>query len=320
MADVPVSFLLADILRARRFEQLKPFLATAGAAALLFAPWLAVPLSTGGEISRNWYVTMDFVRVSAQFFTTPPAAEIWQSPFFIATTLAATSLTFIVICGVTDVAGGKMTKPDSNSKLLTTTAGTVLATYLLLILLSVTVRPMVTTRYMYIFSLIWYAAGAAVLAKSSFLPRGFIIIALLGFAGTYGDFKAAFFDRGFYNLAHDIKAFVPKDKPILAFDNNNLFCEYYLPEHTCLAIVGADGEILRRPSVMKNIALYGKEPGEVTFTLSSYGQMRNNKDCLNYKSAYRISHGTGLCKLDAAHVRQLLKESLDLRLNKYERH
>lgn len=71
---------------------------------------------------------------------------------------------------------------------------------------------------------------------------------------------------------------------------------------------------------MKNIALYGKEPGEVTFTLSSYGQMRNNKDCLNYKSAYRISHGTGLCKLDAAHVRQLLKESLDLRLNKYERH
>lgn len=163
-------------------------------------------------------------------------------PVFIATTLAATSLTFIVICGVTDVAGGKMTKPDSNSKLLTTTAGTVLATYLLLILLSVTVRPMVTTRYMYIFSLIWYAAGAAVLAKSSFLPRGFIIIALLGFAGTYGDFKAAFFDRGFYNLAHDIKAFVPKDKPILAFDNNNLFCEYYLPEHTCLAIVGATGK------------------------------------------------------------------------------
>ena len=145
-------FLLADILRARRFEQLKPFLATAGAAALLFAPWLAVPLSTGGEISRNWYVTMDFVRVSAQFFTTPPAAEIWQSPFFIATTLAATSLTFIVICGVTDTAGGKMTKPDSNSKLLTTAAGTVLATYLLLILLSVTVRPMVTTRYMYIIS------------------------------------------------------------------------------------------------------------------------------------------------------------------------
>lgn len=44
-----------------------------------------------------------------------------------------------------------MTKPDSNSKLLTTAAGTVLATYLLLILLSVTVRPMVTTRYMYIF-------------------------------------------------------------------------------------------------------------------------------------------------------------------------
>lgn len=70
----------------------------------------------------------------------------------------------------------------------------------------------------------------------------------------------------------------------------------------------------------ENIALYGKEPGEVTFTLSSYGQMRNNKDCLNYKSAYRISHGTDLCKLDAAHVRQLLKESLDLRLNKYERH
>ena len=41
-------FLLADILRARRFEQLKPFLATAGAATLLFAPWLTVPLSTGG--------------------------------------------------------------------------------------------------------------------------------------------------------------------------------------------------------------------------------------------------------------------------------
>ena len=41
-------FLLADILRARRFKQLKPFLATAGAATLLFVPWLAVPLSTGG--------------------------------------------------------------------------------------------------------------------------------------------------------------------------------------------------------------------------------------------------------------------------------
>lgn len=313
-------FLLADILRARRFEQLKPFLTTAGAAALLFAPWLVVPLATGGEISRNWYVTMDFVRVSAQFFTTPPAAEIWQSPFFIATTLAATSLTFIVICGLMNITGGKMAETDGYGRLFSAAAGTVLATYLLLILLSVTVRPMVTARYMYIFSLIWYAAGAAVLAKSSFLPRGFIIIALLGFAGTYGDFKAAFFDRGFYNLAHDIKAFVPKDKPILAFDNNNLFCEYYLPEHTCLAIVGADGEILRRPSVMTNIALYNREPDEVTFTLSSYGQMRNNKDCLNYKSAYRISHGTDLCKLDAVHVRQLLKESLDLRLNKYERH
>lgn len=127
------------------------------------------------------------------------------------------------------------------------------------------------------FSLIWYAAGAAVLAKSSFLPRGFIIIALLGFAGTYGDFKAAFFDRGFYNLAHDIKAFVPKDKPILAFDNNNLFCEYYLPEHTCLAIVGADGEILRRPSVMKTLPFTAKSPERLRLPFQAMGRCATTK-------------------------------------------
>lgn len=162
-------------------------------------------------------------------FTTPPAAEIWQSPFFIATTLAATSLTFIVICGVTDVAGGKMTKPDSNSKLLTTAAGTVLATYLLLILLSVTVRPMVTTRYMYIFSLIWYAAGAAVLAKSSFLPRGFIIIALLGFAGTYGDFKAAFLTEAFTIWRMTSRPLFPKTSLSLRLTTTTCFANITCP-------------------------------------------------------------------------------------------
>lgn len=84
--------------------------------------------------------------------------------------------------------------------------------------------------YVY-FSLIWYAAGAAVLAKSSFLPRGFIIIALLGFAGTYGDFKAAFLTEAFTIWRMTSRPLFPKTSLSLRLTTTTCFANI-----TCLNI------------------------------------------------------------------------------------
>jgi hypothetical protein len=102
---------------------------------------------------------------------------------------------------------------------------------------------------------------------------------------------------------------------ILALDNANLFCEYYLPDHKCILAVGEKGEILRKPSLLKNINLYYKEPRDIVLTLSLYGS--GEGDCKKYNSIYRYGNTVTLCKISKDKATKLIKDSLDLRLNKY---
>ena len=145
----------------------------------------------------------------------------------------------------------------------------------------------------------------------------FLFLAFMGFFVTYGDIRAASFDKGFSALVHDIKLFVPTNMPILTLDNNNLFCEYYLPEYTCLALVDETGEILRIPSILKNIERYYEPLPPVVYALESYKQLTKSNECINFQTYYRKSYGTDVCKLKAQDAVILLQKSLTLRLNKY---
>ncbi len=304
------------IIRQKDYAVLKKFLYAAVIVAALFAPWLYIPLQTAGTISQSWYVTMDFVKTSGQFFTNPLSGEIVQSIYFAFEILSASALSFCVLSGVLSSADLRQ-KFSRLYQLLILAFFSVMAAYILLIILSVVIRPMVTARYMLIFSLIWMAGAAIVLATRTFLQRAFLILALLGFCVSYDDIRAASFDKGYSNLVHDIHLFVPKWMPILVMDNNNLFCEYYLPEYKCLTVVGEKGEILRVPSILKNISLYYKELPPVVFALSSYMQLSQKYECLKFNTFYRKSFGIDLCKINADDARSFLQDSLKLRLNKY---
>ena len=317
-------FLLVILIRENNKAAFKKFLWAVTGTALAFAPWLAVPLTTGGGISQYWYVNMSFVKMSAQFFTTPLTAEMWQTALATGTVLSFSAFSTIVLCGLCagkqgfDGSGGKKLR-----RLIYATAGTTLAAYLLLAILSVTVRPMVTSRYLMTFALMWYLAGAVALTQFRFLRNGFLIVAAVGFIGAYHDIRLASFDRGFYNLAHDVRKYISKDRPIVVFDNNNLFCEYYLPEYTCLSAVGERGEILRLPTIMENYDKYlpyAQNPAAVTFSLSSYLKLNDEKKCMTYGSSYRINNATYLCRLDAEVTQKLLSDSVNLRLHKYKSH
>ena len=306
-------FLFVGLIRKRNSLVFKKFLGVAFSVALLFAPWLYIPFHTAAHISKDWYVTADFVKMSSQFFTNPISGDMVLSFLFPLNVLAVSALSFINFCGVFS-----LNKSSAKLYILFRYAFfTLIATYLCLLLLSTFVRPLVTSRYMLIFSLFWFLSAAVVLASFPFFQKGFLFLALIGFGIAYNDTRLSSFDKGYFYLAQDIKQFVPDDQTILALDNNNLFCEYYLPQYTCLAIVGEKGEILRLPSVLKNIQLYSDDLPPVVFTLSSYKQLAKNHECLNYKTTYRISHGTDLCKITRDEALPLLHNSLKLRLNNF---
>lgn len=307
--------ILIYIIKSHQWNVLRPFLLTAAVSSVLFAPWLLVPLQTGKDISSDWYVTMDFVRTSTLFFTSPSSLEMWQSQFSWLSVLSASSLTFIIICALLT---GK-TSPEAQKKIFRMAGGTFTATFVLLILLSVFVRPLVTARYMHIFSLIWFMAGAVVLAQNRFCRRGFLLIALLGFAAAYDNFRNASFDTGYKNVIGDIKNFIPTNKKIITFDNTNLFCEYYLPEYTCLSVVGKKGEILRKQSILKNIDYYRQKPDDITFSISIHTRRINTSDCQEYQSYYRLGQNIQLCRLNAPVAQKLLEDSLNLRLKQERR-
>ncbi len=306
-------FLFVGLIRQHNSLVLKKFLGVAFSVALLFAPWLYIPFHTAAQISKDWYVTADFVKLSTQFFVNPLMGDMVLSFLFPLNILAVSALSFINFCGVFSL-------NKYSAKLYTLfqyAFFTLIATYLCLLLLSTFVRPLVTSRYMLVFSLFWFLSAAVVLASFPVFQKGFLFLAIIGFGIAYNDTRLSSFDKGYFYLAQDIKQFVPDDQIILALDNNNLFCEYYLPQYTCLAIVGEKGEILRFPSVLKNIQHYSDVLPPVVLTLSSYKQLAKNHECLNYKTSYRISHGTDLCKITYDEALPLLQNSLKLRLNNF---
>lgn len=294
----------------------KAFLITASSVAVLFAPWLIVPLSTGGEISRSWYVTWNFVAFSPLFFINPLEPEIVQSEFYMATQFITISLSFIVLSGVL----GLSSAPLKLKRLYWFSFGVFMASYLLLIGCSFVFRPMVTARYLKIFTLLWYAAGSVVLVNLGNFAKMFGILCVLLFGFSYTDIRAVTFDRYYTNAVRDIRTFIPTDKKIIAFDHANLFCEYYLPEYTCLSIVGEEGEILRKPSVMKNIRYYSEEMSDSVFSLSIFTKIDDMPDCLTYESIYRNGQQLKLCRLPMQVAQEFLKSSLASRLKKYLKH
>ena len=311
-------FLYAGILLCLMCEKKfaaygKKFFLTAGGAAVLFAPWLAVPLSTGGDISRFWYVSLDFVNMSPMFFLNPFEPEILQSLAFMATSLVTTAFSFVVWSGAFCL----KTADCKIKRLYWFAVCTFLCSYLLLIGLSYGIRPMVTARYLKIFALVWYLAGAVLLAETKYLGRAFGALAVLLFGFSYADIREISFDRGYANAVHDIRAYIPKSDKLIALDNSNLFCEYYLPEYTCLATVGEFGEILRLKSILKHINRYSEEAAETTFALSIYNGVSQTKDCQTYHSVYRQGQKLNLCKIAKPVATKLLDDSLNLRLKKY---
>ena len=176
---------------------------------------------------------------------------------------------------------------------------------------------MVTARYLKIFALIWYLAGAIVLANNKQLGKVFGIIAIVLFGFNYTDIRTISFDKGYAKAINDIRSFIPKSEKLITLDNSNLFCEYYLPEYTCLVAVDEYGEILRLPNILKNINLYSEEASEVTFMLSIFNAGSDSEDCLTYYSLYRRGQNLNLCKADKSLAEKLLRDSLNLRLKNY---
>ncbi|MBO5285209.1 MAG: glycosyltransferase family 39 protein [Alphaproteobacteria bacterium] len=303
--------ILCCLLREKKLQKSgKKFFLTAGVAFGLFIPWLIVPLTTGGDISKFWYVTKEFVKLSPMFFLNPFEPEILQSVFYMATYFVTTAFSFVVLCGVFSLAHFT----TKEKKLFLFAFGTFVATYLILIGLSFVIRPLVTARYLKIFALIWYAAGAVILCNIKTIGKTFIFTAIALFGFSYYDIAEISFDLGIKNAVTQIKTYIPKSYKLMTLDNSNLFCEYYLPEYTCLAIVGEQGEILRKPSVMKNIAYYSDEMQEVNFILSIYNKIDDLDDCLTYTSIYRRGQNIKLCKISKEYSEMLLKNSLEMRL------
>ena len=306
--------ILFFMIKDKKFKTYgKDFLLTALGVAILFAPWLSVPFHSGGNISKDWYVSADFVKLSWQFWTNPLQPEIYQSVFFIATTLSACSFSFVLLIGLFN----PMTKKEY--RLFALGFGSVIMTYALLLLLSYCFRPMVTARYLKVFAPVLFLAGAYILAQYKILTKAFALISTLGFLFTYADIYAVSFDTGYQNLVHDIRRFVPKEQPLIAFDSSNLFCEYYLPEYRCLLNLGKTGEYFRLPQMGKNIELYKKSEAQPMLALSLYSY-RDDDKCLTYYSNYRYGQNINLCRYTAEESKIMLSEALShllLRLKKY---
>ena len=297
--------LLYFIVTDKKFNTIgKPFILSSVIVAILFLPWLYVPLHNGSQISQSWYVSKDFVAFSWYFFINPITSELVQSAFFIATTFATSVFSFILLLGLWNIPQKK-----TNARALKLLLGSFIATYALLLVLSYTVRPMVTERYLKIFSLILYLAGAIILTQLKNLQKAFILVSVIGFIFTYADIRATVFDKSYQNLVQNIRDFVPKEQPLIAFDQTNLFCEYYLPEYTCLLIVGEKGEFFRLPSVAKNTLAYTQKIPDVVFALSIY-RVRLDDDCITYSTTYRTGQDIRLCHYSHNEIQPMLKDSL----------
>ncbi|MCM1324293.1 MAG: glycosyltransferase family 39 protein [Acetobacter sp.] len=291
----------------------KKFLFIAVGVAILFAPWLLILFHTAGEISQSWYVDWEFVRYSPLFFFNPFDPEILQSNFFMATQFITVSFSFIVLSGIL----GMTDAPCKVKRLYWFALGTFFCSYLLLIGLSFAIRPLVTARYLKIFALVWYTAGVVVLTQIKIFKKTFAILAVLLFGFSYVDIRTVAFDTKYQDAVREIRQFIPRTEKLITLDNANLFCEYYLPEYTCLSIVGETGEILRKPSILKNISYYSQEAPETSFVLSIYSIMADYTDCITYNSIYRRGQELKLCKLPKQTTEKKLKDSLNLRLKKY---
>ena len=301
------AFILLSMLKNKNDRHhLRYFLLTAVTVGILFAPWLYVPLNTGQQISGKWYLHDGFVKFSWQFFTNPLNPEIFQSVYFIATTFASSVFSFMLILGVctqfSTKESGKLFKLGFYSFALT---------YLLLIILSYVVRPVVSARYLKIFSPVLYLCVAVVLTQFPKLRIPFLIAGVIGFVFTYADVRSVTFDNGYQIAVHNIRQFISKDKILLTYDNSNLFCEYYLPEYKCILITDGKGEILRKPQVLKNMPLYHHLPDEnINFSLSIYSHPNNPNQCIPYLSNYRYGQNVTLCQHNFDEAKQAYQNSL----------
>ena len=299
--------ILITIIKQKSFNKdAKYFLLTCFVIGIIFTPWLIVPLSTASSISKNWYVHMGFVKNSIDFFINPLSPDIFQSNNVKATMFIAYVYLFVVILGIFNV------KKDNSSykQLFLFGLSAFLLSYILLILLSIAIRPMVTCRYLKIFSLVWYMAGALVLANNKSIQKAFVIVALCGFFFTYSDIKAISFDKGYQNSIEEINKNIPKSSKLLTFDNSNLFCEYYLPKYKCILQVGKKGEILRRKSLMNNIDLYKQDIDDTVFSISIY--YKPDTECLKFNSDYRFGQNVHICKFDKAAAQEIIDKSLKI--------
>jgi hypothetical protein len=297
--------ILITQIRYKTFQTYgKNFIITSVAVALCFAPWLYVPLSTAGDISKIWYVHMGFVKASIGFFIDPLNPEIFQSEYVRGTLLEASVFTFIVIIGMFNI------KKDSllSRRVFIFSLATFILSYILLIILSIGIRPMVTSRYLKLFSLIWYMSGAVVLANCKNFQKAFILVALIGFVFTYLDIKAISFNMGYKNAVEQIYKNIPKRSTLLAFDNSNLFCEYYLPDYKCILQVGKGGEILRKHNVMRNINLYTQPVDNTMFSISIFG--KPEAECIDVPSYYRFNQNVHICKFDKSEAKKHIIGSL----------
>ena len=315
-AGIFLMFLYAMILFLLTYDKTfekygKQFLLTAFIVAIAFAPWLYVPLKTASNISKFWYVNDSFVIFSPRFFIEPLQPEILQSIFFIATTFCATSFSFVCLVGCFNTSSFS----HKLKRLFIVSFGAFLASYLLLIILSYAIRPMVTARYLKTFSLIFYLAGAVTISYLPQIKKAIFIILIVGFVFTYADVRKAFFDTKYKEVIDDINKYIPKNRIVLTLDNANLFCEYYLPNHRCPLAVGKHGEILRLKTLLNNIGLYYKELDETIYTLSIYNKVGG--DCKEYTSTYRLGATVKVCKIPKRVARDLLDKSLNSRLNNY---
>lgn len=315
-AGIFLMFLYAMILFLfiydKTFEKYgKQFLLTSLIVAIAFAPWLYVPLKTASSISKFWYVNDSFVIFSPRFFTEPLQPEILQSIFFIATTFCATSFSFVCLVGYFNTSSFS----HKLKRLFIVSFGAFLASYLLLIILSYAIRPMVTARYLKTFSFIFYLAGAVVIANFPCIKKAIFVTLVVGFIFTYADMRAVFFDTQYQKAKNDITTNILKDKIIIAFDNANLFCEYYLPQYKCPLVVGRFGEILRLRTLLDNIDLYYKDLDENVYTLSLYNNI--GSECISYNSIYRNGANVNLCKISKNEAQNYLRDSVNNRLYKY---
>ena len=285
-------------------QQIYRFLMTALVVAILFLPWLLIPLQTGDKISQSWYVNMDFVVFSWQFFVNPMSPEILQSVFALATTLATCAFSFVLLCGMFEV--------KKSRRAFWLVLGSFIFSYALLFLLSYTFRPMLTSRYLKIFSSVLYFAAALTLAQQKSLQKAFLFIGIIGFALTWVDIRAISFDKGYQRAISEIRQFIPNDQPLLVSDNSNIFCEYYLPEYNCLLATSGTGEILRKPKVMAKLPFYSKKYDSDLFGLSVFDSVNDLSKCIVYASDYRYGQNITLCRYTPDEVAAKLKQMLSI--------